>query len=56
MTQTVWFADIEEDPETGDLYMTFPMELIKEMGWNIGDKFNWSVEETGDVTLTKSAE
>ncbi len=53
MTKTVWFADVDEDPETGELYMTVPMELIRELGWEIGDKLSWDVTNDGEVSLTK---
>lgn len=29
---------LEEDPETGDLVLPIPDELMKEMGWEIGDE------------------
>ena len=52
-TKKHWFADIEEDPETGDLVMVFPAGLIEEMGWIEGDILTWDVSEGGDVSLRK---
>lgn len=56
MANTVWFGEVDEDPETGNLYMTIPMELIKALGWEFGDKLSWKVEPEGDVSLAKKHE
>lgn len=52
--QTHWVVELEEDPETGDLMMPLPPELLKDLGWNIGDTLTWKIDETGEVSLTKS--
>ena len=49
-----WIITLEEDPETGDLIMPLPQELLKDNGWEIGDTLEWSVdEETQTATLVK---
>lgn len=55
-TKKHWFADIEEDPETGDLVMVFPPGLIQEMGWSEGDILTWNVTDGGDVSLKKKTD
>jgi hypothetical protein len=55
-TKTTWIVELEEDPETGDLVMPIPPEVLEDLGWKIGDTLTWNVdEETGEVSLTKSA-
>lgn len=51
-----WFADIEEDPETGDLIMVFPLGLMTELGWNQGTLLEWNVSDGGDVSLKKKSD
>ena len=48
-----WTLTPEEDPETGDLILTFPPELLEKVGWQEGDTLNWSVRDDGSVYLTK---
>jgi hypothetical protein len=35
---------VEQDPNTGDLILPIPDELLAEMGWGEGDELEW--EET----------
>jgi hypothetical protein len=47
---------LEEDPETGDVVLPFPPEVLEELGWVEGDTLLWNVlEENGSwsATLTK---
>ena len=45
MTNKTYTANVQLDPENGEDYvLTFPDELLKEMGWEIGDTLVW--EET----------
>ena len=53
-SDTVWIVELEEDPETGDLIMPLPMELMASLGWNIGDTLVWDTDEQDKtVKLTK---
>ena len=52
---------VQEDPETGELILPIPDELLAEMGWNEGDELIWEetliCEDTGEYpgyTLRKS--
>ena len=51
---TRWIVQLEEDPETGDLVMPFPPELLSELGWGIGDTLTWEPNEDKEsYKLTK---
>ncbi len=53
-TKQVWIVEVEEDPESGDLYIDLPKELIEACGWKIGDTLVWDInEEEQSATLTK---
>ena len=36
-----WTVQVEEDPETGDLVLPLPEEMLSRLGWKIGDDLNW---------------
>ena len=44
---------LTEDPDTGDLFLPIPDELLVEVGWNIGDTLHWSVNQDGTIILSK---
>ena len=48
-----WTLTPEEDPETGDLILTFPEDFIAETGWQTGDTINWQDNKDGSFTLSK---
>lgn len=50
---TTWIVELEEDPETGDLVLPIPPELMKELGWDIGDTLTWDIDQEENMTLTK---
>lgn len=52
-SDTVWIVELEEDPETGELFMPIPMEAIKAQGWEIGDTLTWDYLPNGDLMLKK---
>lgn len=43
---------VQED-ESGDLFIQFPEDLMKEAGWAEGDTLNWEDNHNGTFTLTK---
>ena len=47
--------EVQEDPETGELYLQFPDELIEQLGWALGDELTWTDNKDGSWTLTKSS-
>jgi hypothetical protein len=50
---TTWILDVQEDPETGDLYLEFPPDLLESQGWKEGTVLQWDIGPGGDVSLTK---
>lgn len=51
MTNQTWTAVVEED-EHGEAVLTFPDELVEQLGWKAGDTICWQPEGDGWV-LTK---
>jgi hypothetical protein len=49
-----WTTKVEQNPETGELIINFPDELMEQVGWKIGDNILWEetqvCEETGEFT------
>lgn len=46
-----YILEVEED-ENGEFYITFPDEVIEELGWQEGDILNWDVKGEG-IVLSK---
>lgn len=45
---------LEEDPETGELVMPIPDEVMSKLGWTEGDSLDWQVDKkTGKIVVTK---
>jgi hypothetical protein len=40
-----YIGHVVEDTETGDLLLEFPVELLKQMGWDEGTLLEWMIEE-----------
>jgi hypothetical protein len=53
MTNKQWTLTPEEDPETGDLILTFPPDFLAETGWQTGDVLDWQDNKDGSFTLSK---
>lgn len=43
-TSTTFTTSIEEDVVTGELVLSIPEQIIKEMGWYEGSELDWSIE------------
>lgn len=46
-----YILEVQED-ENGEPYITFPDEIIEELGWQEGDVLNWDVRGEG-IILSK---
>ena len=44
---------VNEDPQSGDLYLQFTDDLLEKLGWEPGDNLAWIDNEDGTWTLTK---
>jgi hypothetical protein len=49
-----WEITVETDPETGELILPLPPELIELQGWKDGDELEWVDEGDGKYILQKS--
>ncbi len=50
---TTYTAHVEEDPETKELVLVFPDEVIEQVGWQPGDTLQWIDNKDGTWTLTR---
>ena len=46
-----YILEVQED-ENGDLFITFPDEVIEELGWEEGDILEWNLKGDG-IVLSK---
>ena len=54
-TKRPWTVHLEEDPDTGDLLLPFPSEMLEQLGWAEGDTLTWTVKTNGSIILSKKA-
>lgn len=47
---------VQEDPQTGDLFLELTKDLMDEMGWTVGDNLLWEKREDGTWSLRKKDE
>lgn len=52
-SETAWIISLEEDPDTGDMILPLPDELLESQGWKIGDTLVWDIVDDGVAILTK---
>lgn len=50
---TNWTVTLEQDPETGELILPFPVDLLSQMGWSEGTEIFWDVRDDKSVFLTE---
>jgi hypothetical protein len=55
MTQT-WTTKLVEDPETKELLLTFPEDVIKELEWEEGTLLCWSITTDNKLMLKKASD
>jgi hypothetical protein len=48
-----WTVTLEQDPETGELILPFPVDLLSQMGWSEGTEIFWDVQDDKSVFLTE---
>ena len=54
-TKQHWTVHLEEDPDTGDLLLPFPPDMLEQLGWSEGDTLTWTVNPGGGIALSKKA-
>ena len=50
---TQWTLTAEEDPETGDIILPIPYDLMESQGWKDGDTLEWIDNNDGSWTIQK---
>lgn len=45
---------VEEDPETKELVITLPPELINKLGWSINDSLTWDIKNESCVVISNT--
>ena len=50
-----WTVVLEEDPDTGDLIMPIPQEVLNLQGWGEGDTLEWLDQGNGSWQLQKKS-
>jgi hypothetical protein len=53
MNNTSWTVTIDEDPDTGDLILPLPAELLKLQKWVEGDTLEWIDNKDGTWCIQK---
>lgn len=48
-----WTITLEQDPDTGELILPFPADLLEEAGWAEGDTLKWIERGDGSWSLEK---
>ena len=48
-----WTITVEEDPDTGEVILPLPEEMLKLQGWVEGDTLEWKDNGDGSWTLEK---
>ena len=51
-----WTIKLENDPETGDLIMPIPVDMLNQVGWDLGDTLIWEDLHNGTWGLKKQDE
>ena len=49
----MWTITVEEDPETGELILPLPKDMLQLQGWTEGDILEWIDNNDGSWSLTK---
>ena len=54
ISDTRWVIEVEDDPETHELMLTFPPDALAQVGWDFGDELEWKINPlTHEVTIQK---
>ena len=43
----------QEDPDTGDMLIPLPPQLLKDLGWKEGDDIDFTIDDKGRIVLKK---
>jgi len=48
-----WTLEVQEDPESGELFLQFSEEILANLNWKEGDTLEWHDNGDGSWTLNK---
>ena len=48
--------DVKYDSNTGDHYLQFTPDMLRQVGWDFGDTIVWKDNEDGSYTLSKKVD
>lgn len=51
-----WTVEVITDPETGELMLPFPPDLLSQMGWSEGTDLSWIDNDNGSFTIKAKEE
>jgi len=51
-----WTTKLVEDPDTKEILITFPEDLVKEMKWEEGTLLCWSITTDNKLLLKKAVD
>lgn len=49
-----WIVTVQEDPETGDLILPLPKDLLAMQGWSEGDSLEWIDNKDGTWSIQRN--
>jgi plastocyanin len=52
----IYTLPVIKDPETGDLILEFPDEMMAQVGWKTGDTVEWIDNKNGSWTIRKKGD
>lgn len=55
MDDVQYTAQVQTDSD-GELLLSFPPDLLNQMGWDIGDKLIWEELPNGDFSIRKDSD
>lgn len=44
----------QEDPETGDLIIPLPPQMLRQLGWKEGDEIDFEIGKDGKIYVKKA--
>lgn len=47
---------VQQNEETGELFLEFPPELLNQMGWSEGDVLEWLENDDGSWSISKKGD
>lgn len=50
---TIYTSTVQEDPDTKELILELPLDLISEMKWTIDTQLVWVIDENNNVYLSE---